>query len=577
MSDRAARYEKATGAATAVGALLLLGPLEARDWTISLGPLALTFSEMLAAVAAFAGFVVLAMATREHPALADRLRRRLRGPVVPVLVGWAAIHLISAAWSGPDALDALKFGLRTAGGVALALSTYAWAGERGFAERIERFVFAAIALVFAIAVLERTGGQAMEPFLGVFRAEPTWMLGEQRLSTVFYHANTMAAWVELMLPWALLGAAHRSGKRRLWPALLLLGCIWMLGLTYSRAGLAAAILASGALWLSAATPRWRSLRWLAAGTMVLVAASYLANPDMRARLGLEERGYDVSYAFQGRCAGDPGERVRVPVVIHNVGQWPLSNRQAPGQLAHVVWPEEGRPDKAAFHYQQLPEVGPGEAVTLTIAIDLPEDEGAFDVIVDIRRKNVIWLSAVGVEPGRLHCVAGEMQSDGGGTVDDDETIRLQGRPLELERRHYWQAALRLLAERPVFGHGADRFRMLYRQFVPPRGWDGRARAHSIVVETAADLGALGLLALGLWVGVLLAAVYGLLRQGRAGSRFGLAALVGCSAFLAHSLVDYFLAYTQILVVFWPLLGLGLGLAETARRSHETPSGGPRDG
>lgn len=558
MSHRELRYKAASAAATAVGALLLLGPFEAREATVPLGPLALTFTELLAAFAVTVAAGALLVVMRQDATFRGGVLARLRGPAPWLLAAWASVHLLSAVWADADAAESLKFGMRTAGGVALGLVSFAWASERSFLRRIEGFVLAALATMFAIAIVERTGGQAVEPFLGLFRTEPTWMLGEQRLATVFYHANTLAAWVELLLPWALVGAASRTGRRRIWPIVLAFGAIWMLGLTYSRAGLAAGILAAVALlFASRRGPGWRSLRWMAGGAVVLIAASYVANPDMRARLGLEERRYEVEYRFEGDCEGEPGERIEIPVAIHNDGEWPLSNRQAPGELAHVAWPEEGRPDASAFHYQRLPPVPPGEEVTLTLAIELPQEPGSIDIVVDIRRKNVIWLSAVGVEPGRLHCVAGPAVAEHADRDGDQDAIRLQGRPLELERRHYWQAALRLLAERPVLGHGADQFHLRYRRFVPPRGWDGRARAHSIVVETAADLGALGLLALGLWVGLLLFRTAGLLAGGRNSPRYALAAAVGCCAFLAHGMVDYFLAYTQIVVVFWPLLGIAL--------------------
>lgn len=558
MSHRELRYKAASAAATAMGALLLLGPFEAREATLPVGPLALTFTELLAAFAVAVASAALLVVMRVDASFRTGVLARLRGPAPWLMAAWACVHLISAAWADADAADSLKFGLRTAGGVSLGLVSFAWASERSFLQRIEGFLLAALATMLAIAIVERTGGQAVEPFLGLFRTEPTWMLGEQRLATVFYHANTLAAWVELLLPWALIGAASRSGRRRIWPIVLSLGAIWMLGLTYSRAGLAAGVLAALALlFASGRGPRWRSLRWLASVATVLIAGSYVANPDMRARLGLEERRYEVEYRFDADCEGEPGERVEIPVSVRNDGEWPLSNRQAPGELAHVAWPDEGRPDASAFRYQKLPPVAPGEEVTLTLAIELPQEPGTMDIVVDIRRKNVIWLSAVGVEPGRLRCVAGPVATEPTEIGGDEDAIRLQGRPLELERRHYWQAALRLLAERPALGHGADQFHWRYRRFVPPRGWDGRARAHSIVVETAADLGALGLLALGSWVGLLLFRTARLLAGGRASPRFALAAAVGCCAFLAHGMVDYFLAYTQIVVVFWPLLGIAL--------------------
>ena len=563
-------------AGSAIAWLIALGPLEARELVVPFGPLHLTSTELLAAFAAAVGLIAVAVVYRRRLATWTRVRARLGTPFAFALALWALLHLASAAWAGEGALFSLKFGLRVAGGVALAGVTLALGAERVFIRRLSIGVAGGVAFVTAIAAFERLGGQAAEPLLTWFRDEPTWMLGEQRLSAVFYHANTLAAWLEIVVPW-LVAAVIAPRSQRLPRAALLAASLVMLSLTYSRAGLAAGLVGCGLVALGASFGGHRSLKFVAIIAGAVLALSYLANPDMRGRLGLEDRGYQASYRVDDVCIGQPGERVEVEVCVRNDGEWPLSNRQAPGDLAHVAWPAEGRPAAAEFHYQPLPAIDPGESVTLTVAVDLPDQPGVVDIVVDIRRKNVIWLSAVGVEPGRIQCIAlapGETaeqftRGDGDGMPSE---IHLQGRPLELERKHYWQAALRLWGERPFFGQGADQFRHRYGRFVPERGWDDRARSHSIIMETAANLGFAGLLALGLLAGSIAVALWRPFRLG-AGGPVAIGVAAGVLSFLVHHMVDYFLGYTKILVVFWPLLGAAVSLA-LSPRAVLTPSDKP---
>jgi hypothetical protein len=91
-------------------------------------------------------------------------------------------------------------------------------------------------------------------------------------------------------------------------------------------------------------------------------------------------------------------------------------------------------------------------------------------------------------------------------------------------------------------------------------YDPRARAHSVWLETAVDLGLLGVAALALLAWTLLRACRLAFRRGWTSDRgTALAIAAGLAAFAVHSSVDYFLAYTQFAVVFWPLVGLLLGL------------------
>jgi len=401
-----------------------------------------------------------------------------------------------------------------------------------------------------------------------FRDEPTWMLGEQRLSTVFYHANTCAAYLEITAPLLLVAAAAPGQKRWirivfvLWAATVAV----LLSLTYSRAGLAAGMV--GALTLAWAA-RWqeqsRLWRGIAVGYALLVLGAYAANPDMRARIGLDERSYRPQYHWLAGCVGHTGDRLQVPLQIRNRGTWDLANRQAPAHVVHTWLTRSGHQLLDAWDYTALPDLPAGATVTVAVPLNLPSRPGEFVVAADILRDRVLRISGVGAPLALLNCtvVAADQPlpppSDQALDISRFDAVRAW-RGLDLERRHYWRAAVLLWERKPWLGWGSDRFALIHREYVPSQGYDPRARAHSIVLETAVDLGLLGVAVLVLLLVTMATAVRLAFRQ-RWGSDRGaaLAIAAGLCGLIVHSTVDFFFAYTQIAVVVWPLIGLLLGL------------------
>ncbi len=567
-----------------VGALLTFGPLEFSEAWFPIGPLRVTTTEALALFAVALAALGLGLAWRYDRGLVERVRRRVAQPVAGLLLAFGLWAVASGLWSSTAPIDAFKAGVRLLGGVGLGLLCLGFGGEAAFRRRTIGGLAVGLAAVTALGLGERALGHELEPLLRWFRLEPTWMLGEQRLSSVFGHANTMAAYLELCLPLVLALSLRARGAYRVAATAWSLAVVTGLALTYSRAGMIAGLLCLG---YCATVGRREGLRALhqRAGLLALaLALSFLLNPDMRARLGFEQRSYAVSYRVDSDCVGRPDAKVGVLVHVRNDGAWPLSNRQAPGELAVVRLPRDEAPSPADFTYQPLPAIDAGEGVTLTVAVTMPVGRKSVDVVVDIRRKDVLWLSEVGVEPAQFTCLV----DDGSGVFEVEPLSYMRQfnhRPIEIGRSEYWRAAGLLFLERPWVGHGADRFRQLYGRHVRSGAWDSRARAHSVIMETAANLGLVGLcLLLGVAVAVgrhfrrrrsaaslpdAAARPTRLESEAAAAARIETIALqAAVLAFAVHSLVDYFLAYTDILVVAWPILGLALSDAPPPAESPE---------
>lgn len=554
-------------AGTAVAGLLIAGPLELRD-TLAAGPVRLTTTELIAALAAWTALATAVLAVRQFPS--ERLRwldKRGRTPAALLLL-WALLHLASAIWADADRAAVVKSALRIGGQAGLAVLCWGWAGHEVFRQRLVRGALAGLGVITLLAVAERLMGQRMEHVLLQFRDEPTWMLGEQRLATVFYHANTCAGYLELMAPLVLVGAL--MPRQILWKrvgfALWALLLAVLLSLTYSRAGLLAG--AGGALALAWAGRQMPQRHWWIAGALtwaVVEVGAYAVNPEMRARIGLDERSYLPQYVFLDGCTGHAGTKAKVRLLVRNRGTWALSNRQAPAKVTYSFLTERGHLVDDVWLGQRLPAMPPGSSAEITLDLDLPSRPGKYALCIDILRDRVLFLSEVGAPLGWLGCevLAPEVPLVAGPPSHfqpADLSAVASTRRMDLERRHYWRAAVLLWERKPWIGWGSDRFHLIHREYMPPQTYDSRARAHSIWLETAVDLGLLG-------VGVLAWTAWLLLRAGRVAFRRGwssdrgaaLALTAGLVGVAIHSSVDFFFAYTQFAVVFWPLLGLLLGL------------------
>jgi hypothetical protein len=142
-----------------------------------------------------------------------------------------------------------------------------------------------------------------------------------------------------------------------------------------------------------------------------------------------------------------------------------------------------------------------------------------------------------------------------------------------------RAGLAVIATRPLFGVGLDRFYLLAGAVASPRLhalWQGRMNPHNDFLRIGAELGLIGL---GLFLGILVAAgqqIRTALQHTRDALLAGLAG--GLVAFLVTSLVSNPLMVRDVSYVFWIALGLAVGRSSSVPlpdRAHATAAPVPR--
>jgi O-antigen ligase len=138
-----------------------------------------------------------------------------------------------------------------------------------------------------------------------------------------------------------------------------------------------------------------------------------------------------------------------------------------------------------------------------------------------RHAGIVALAVVGIGFGVAILLGTEERNAGGLTPEAGRLVTLRS-----NRYEYWRVAGRAFAAQPVRGVGAGGWAVRWRRERPFR--ESAHDAHSLYLQTAAELGLIGLILLGVWFG-------GVALAARAGPP-GLAAV--CAVWAVHVLLDW---------------------------------------
>lgn len=506
-----------------------------------------------------------------------RLRLPLPRPLLPPVVAFLLVGLVSAALAPTHPFEALKHVTRYASGLGIFLVTIQTTAGRppttntchsSLMTQLLWAICLGAGVSAFIGLGEAAGLPGLVPFLHLFKAGPTQVGHELRLGATFQYATIAAMYFEMTIPLTLaLAATGRARPAR--PLALLIGGLLIVAavLTLTRTSLVIIpVVLSLTLAIGWRRPAWRPLRRpVAALSLVFgttVAIVTFGSSTFRARLVTEndQEWYEATYDAPARVEGVTGQTLSIPVIVRNTGQvtWPAAGERA-FALSYRWLTADGQQV-----YQQplqvrpmVSDVAPGETMAWLVQTRLAWPAGDYRLAWDMRRADGLHLrwrgvseaeTVVHVEPGDAPASVPPPTSWRGGLVADIETT---------SRRDLWWAAGQMFLDRPLLGHGPDNFRYLYGSYLGRSEWDQRLNANNLYLELLADVGLLGTAAFGwlmwvairplfTWFSILRPSSSTLLTAGLAGSLL---------SFLLHGLLDAFLGFTPIYLLFWMVMGL----------------------
>jgi O-antigen ligase len=249
------------------------------------------------------------------------------------------------------------------------------------------------------------------------------------------------------------------------------------------------------------------------------------------------------------------------VRVTNTGRlaW-RSTPEAPYVLVSRWYDDGGRALSPEGVRTALPaEVAPGESVEVDGLFVAPEGAGAATLVWDLYLEHRLRFSERGSRPGLVAVAIGASLPPA-----PPGPVALSGVYTAPSRSELWRAAIAMWSERPVVGFGPDAYRLTYGRFLGLEEWDHRVYANNLWLELLATTGALGA---GAFLVLLVVAARRAWTVARDGDAVGLAAVAALVVFLAHGLVDYFLAFTVGYAAFWAFVGVVVGISRAEPQSR----------
>lgn len=548
-----------TATRAAICALAAVLPFELRAPLFVLGPIGVTSVELVL----YAALVIAILDAWRH-------RRDLHPPepVVLAALAWLAVVAVSAMAAPAHRDEALKFAIRSGGGVLLCVATAQAIRTRAQLAAVAAALAGGAVVSTLLALLEMRS-PVVRSALMAFKEQPSLVGGITRASGTFDYANTAAMYWEAVLPLAVAGGAWATAAGRtaaLRVAAAAASVVIALGLTLSlsRAGVATA--AGGLLVLAAIGHRVaRPLRTHAlvaiAGLVVfaLVAPGPGGAMLLRLRSNSMTEWYNPEYQVRPASATTPaGEALTFAVTIRNAGlvTWPADGEDR--VALSYFWEDERDGTRRRFSGTRIAlpaTVEPGDDVTVTSDVLAPETPGEYRLRWDLVLEDVTWFSALGARMGEAPVVVTEAVEPAETMPPSMDQIFLP--PPHAGRRALWAMAVSLWRSHPLLGVGPDNFRRLLRSDLPGARGDDRTHANSLYFETLATLGLFGMAALaGLAAAMAWRVRAGWVADRSAASRVLVAGVaVAAGSFFVHGLLDYFLIFTPTYGLFWLLVGL----------------------
>jgi O-antigen ligase len=418
------------------------------------------------------------------------------------------------------------------------------------------------------AVIE--GLKAFRPFMTMVGAQVR-AGGPLQYPTIasMYLEIVFAAGAGLMLATA--DARRSRATALLFGALLLAGCA--ITLTFTRSGLISLAIVLGVLFVDRYRRRGAEtggflLVGLAIGTAVLFVGS---RPFQSVRLRLTSEGqnswYRAAVVAPDEVRLAAGATVSVPVTLTNTGRVSWDSHADTPMFLSYHWMAADQDRYVVFDGVRTPFpaiVPPGDTIAMNGRLRAPANPGAYRLVWDVVLEHRLWF---GNEPGAARIVSRAVV-DG---VASQPAIPATAPPVRPQRVRpgrfvLWSAVGQMLRAHPALGIGPDNFRLSYADYAKLPASDPRMHSNNMYLELLAGSGLIG----GLVFVWLIAAIARLgIRAVRAAPPTARSLAIGIGAALiaiaVHGLVDSFLSFAPMYVLF----AITLGLAAACARGLES--------
>jgi hypothetical protein len=545
-------------------ALLALAlPFELKTPIVSLGPFAITNVEAILYTVIVLWIVSITQTRRMQWTLAHS-----------AVVIWLIVQVIAAVLAPVEREAAIKFALRSAGGVLLFFIAAEWIRtHRRAAAIMSAIALGAVVSAFA-GWLEVQSGTA-QTALTIFKTQTTLVGGQVRASGTFQYANTAAMYWEAALPILIAVGVWWSiaSARRRWISFTLAASVIVIEAIILSSSRAALISTALSLLILIGFDRASSIRSgigrpaaLALIVLVgLIGVQFIANPLLAARLRSENDDSWFQAAIQPQdtiLSAPAGETITQTVIITNtsVRTWPTADARPVYLSYHWIQPATRRVLILDGARTRLPhDLPPGESTTVSARVEVPAMAGTLTLQWDLVQENVTWFGERGsaVIDVPVEVTAARVSTETTAVAMLAELGSTSSPP----RSELWRAGVQMWQTYPLLGVGPDNFRHVYGTYLGQAEFDNRITANSWYVEVLATTGLIGVLA-----GMLLvvAAVLLLRRNwhrltARSTRALALGLSVALLTFFVHGFVDYFLEFTPTYGLFWLMAGLLIGL------------------
>jgi hypothetical protein len=312
---------------------------------------------------------------------------------------------------------------------------------------------------------------------------------------------------------------------------------------------------------------------------VLLGGAFLASTSAIEALRLSGRNdlswYQAGYSARVPAAWTAGQRRGLNVTVTNLGPlaWTPASAHDYGLSYHWLYPSWriARFDGSIAWLRG--RVKPGGHESTSITVQAPPHPGRYLLVWDILWHGTTWFGlrsgsfqphTVRVSPGSGRPLLSPPAVKGGGASGLVELPLAQ----TADRLQLWRAAIKLIKRHPVQGLAANGFRWHYQEVTPPAHGQVPAPSstHNLLLEITVDWGIPGAILFVVMLGVIWWSPLRALWRGRVPGWWEAAIVGSGAAFFAHTLVEYFLGTTALLLAFWLLCALALTAGTIAQRA-----------